>query len=253
MRELMLENKVAIVTGASRGIGRAIATLLSEEGAKVAINYSSSEKEARSLLKDIENSGGTAMLVQADVSKKPEVERMVEKVTGQFGRVDVLVNNAGIHYALDLFAITEEMWDQTLDVNLKGTYLCSKQVAPIMLRQKSGRIINISSNSGMYHPSAMKFAEYVASKAGMNGLTKALALRLGPFVTVNAVCPGAIMTEMTSFRHSDANRALIEETPLKRLGEPKDVANAVLFLASDMASFITGELMMVTGGRGMHQ
>jgi 3-oxoacyl-[acyl-carrier protein] reductase len=253
MQSLMLKEKVAIVTGSSRGIGREIAKVFSQEGAKIAINYSTSEKEARSLLKDIENEGGKAVTVQADVSKKPEVERMVEKVLEQFGRVDVLVNNAGIHYAMDLFEITEEMWDQTLDVNLKGAYLCSKAVAPTMLQQKSGRIINISSNSGMYHPSAMKFAEYVASKAGMNGLTKALALRLGPYITVNAVCPGAIMTEMTAFRDSDANRALIEETPLKRLGEPRDVAYAALFLASDMASFITGELMMVTGGRGMHQ
>jgi len=251
--QYLLEHKTAIVTGASRGIGRAIAKLLSEEGAKVAINYNNSEKEAGTLLEEVEGSGGTAILAKADVSMRSDVERMVGIVLDKFGTVDILVNKAGLHYALDLFETSEEMWDRTIDVNLKGTYLCSKAVAPIMLKQKSGRIINISSNSGMYHPSAMRFAEYVDSKAGVNGLTKALALRLGPYITVNAVCPGAIITEMTAFRDSQANKALVEETPLKRLGDPKDVADAVLFLASDMASFITGELMLVTGGRGMHQ
>lgn len=249
----MLENKVALVTGASRGIGRAIAQLFAEQGAKVGINYLSAEKEAQSLLEEIQNSGRRALLVKGDVSRKEDVERIVKQVLVEFGRIDILVNNAGLHYALDLFETDEEMWDRTIDVNLKGTYLCSKTVAPLMLQQKGGRIINVSSNSGMYHPSAMRFAEYVASKAGVNGLTKALALRLGPYVTVNAVCPGAIVTEMTAFRDSEANKILIDETPLKRLGEPRDVANAVLFLASDMASFITGELMLVSGGRGMHQ
>jgi len=249
----MLENKVALVTGASRGIGRAIAQLFAEQGAKVGINYLSAEKEAQSLLEEIQNSGRRALLVKGDVSRKEDVERIVKQVLVEFGRIDILVNNAGLHYALDLFETDEEMWDRTIDVNLKGTYLSSKTVAPLMLQQKGGRIINVSSNSGMYHPSAMRFAEYVASKAGVNGLTKALALRLGPYVTVNAVCPGAIVTEMTAFRDSEANKILIDETPLKRLGAPRDVANAVLFLASDMASFITGELMLVSGGRGMHQ
>ncbi len=249
----MLEDKVAIVTGASRGIGRAIAKLIAEQGAKVGVNYLTSEKDAQSLLDEIKSAGGRAILAKADVSQKADVDGMVQKVVKEFGTVDILVNNAGLHYALDLFETNEEMWDRTIDVNLKGTYLCSKAVAPLMLKQKNGRIINISSNSGMYHPSAMRFAEYVASKAGVDGLTKALALRLGPYVTVNAVCPGAIVTEMNAFRDSEANKALIGETPLKRLGDPKDVANAVLFLASDMASFITGELMLVTGGRGMHQ
>ena len=249
----MLENKVALVTGASRGIGRSIAQLFAEQGAKVGINYLSAEKEAQSLLEEIQNSGRRALLVKGDVSRKEDVERIVKQVLVEFGRIDILVNNAGLHYALDLFETDEEMWDRTIDVNLKGTYLSSKTVAPLMLQQKGGRIINVSSNSGMYHPSAMRFAEYVASKAGVNGLTKALALRLGPYVTVNAVCPGAIVTEMTAFRDSEANKILIDETPLKRLGAPRDVANAVLFLASDMASFITGEIMLVSGGRGMHQ
>lgn len=241
------------MTGASRGIGRGIAKKFASEGAKVAINYSKSADDANSLMKEIEADGGTAILVRADVSKSDEVSQMVRDTVNAWGHIDVLVNNAGIHYSVDIFDHTEKMWDDTIDVNLKGTYLCSKAVAPIMLSQKRGKIINISSNSGMYHPSAMRFAEYVSSKAGMNGLTKALALRLGPYVNVNAICPGAIATEMNAYRDAEANKALIAETPLKRIGKVEDVANAALFLASDMSDFITGELMLVAGGRGMHQ
>jgi 3-oxoacyl-[acyl-carrier protein] reductase len=249
----MLENKVALVTGASRGIGRAIARQFAEEGASVAINYNRSEKEAETTLQEVRAAGANGITVRADISKKSEVEEMVRTVVREFGRIDILVNNAGVHFPVDFFETTEEMWNQTIDINLKGTFLCSREVAPLMLKLNEGRIINISSNSAMYHPSAMKFPDYVASKAGINGLTKALALRLGPAITVNAICPGAIVTEMTSFRNSAANDALKNETPLKRLGDPKDVADAAVFLASDMAGFITGELMLVTGGRGMHQ
>ena len=250
---MLLEKKTAIVTGASRGIGRGIAKKFSSEGARVAINYNNSSGDASSLLREIEESGGTGILVKGNVSKSEDVKKIVKDTMDAWGRIDILVNNAGIHYAVDIFDHTERMWDETIDVNLKGSYLCSKEVAPIMLNQKKGKIINISSNSGMYHPSALRFAEYVSSKAGMNGLTKALALRLGPFVNVNAICPGAIQTDMNAFRDSEANNALIAETPLKRLGTVEDVANAALFLASDLSNFITGELMLVTGGRGMHQ
>ena len=250
---MLLENRTAIVTGASRGIGRGIAKKFASEGAKVAINYNKSSGDANSLLKEIETGGGTAILVKGDVSQSDDVRRVVQDTMGAWGRIDILVNNAGIHYSVDIFQHTEKMWDETIDTNLKGTYLCSKEVAPIMLNQKKGKIINISSNSGMYHPSAMRFAEYVASKAGVNGLTKALALRLGPYVTVNAICPGAIATEMNAYRDPEAIKALIAETPLKRVGTVADVANAALFLASDLSDFITGELMLVAGGRGMHQ
>src|ERR1700731_256325 len=138
--------------------------------------------DRRSLLGVIEEQGGKGILVKGDVSRPADVRSIADKSLNETERVDISVTNAGIHYAVDIFEHTEEMWDRTIDVNLKGAYLCSKEVAPIMLNQKKGKIINISSNSGMYHPSAMRYAEYVSSKAGMNGLTKALALRLGPFV-----------------------------------------------------------------------
>jgi 3-oxoacyl-[acyl-carrier protein] reductase len=247
-----LEGRVAIVTGASRGIGRAIATHLAEEGAYVAVNYNTSEVEASAVADSIKHKGGEAIRVQADVSKYNDVKRMVETTLRKYGKVDILVNNAGIMIGKDVLDTSEEEWDRTMDVNLKGAYLCSKEVAPIMLRQKKGKIINISSNSGLYHPSAMRFTEYVVSKAGMNGLTKALALRLGPFITVNAICPGYIKTEMVGHSDPEFERRVLEETALKRYGTPEEVAESALFLASDAADFITGELLIVAGGRGMH-
>jgi len=147
---------------------------------------------------------------------------------------------------------TEEDWDRTIDVNLKGAYLCSKEVVPIMLEQKTGKIINMSSNSGLYHPSAMRFTEYVVSKAGMNGLTKAMALALGPHITVNAICPGWIKTEMIEGTDPEVERRILAETALARWGTPDEIAGAALFLASKDADFITGELLIVAGGRGMH-
>jgi len=166
--------------------------------------------------------------------------------------VDILVNNAGVHFTDDFLDASEDVWNKTMDINLKGAYLCCKEVAPIMLKQKKGKIIMMSSNSGLYHPSAMRYVEYVTSKAGMNGLTKALALKLGPYITVNAICPGYIKTEMVDFNDPETERKLLDETALKRFGTPEDVANTAVFLASDEADFITGELLIVAGGRGMH-
>jgi len=249
---MRLNGQVAVVTGASRGIGRAIAELFAQEGAKVVVNYNTSEKEARALAEKIKKQGGEAICVKADVSKYDDVKRMVETTLKTHGRIDILVNNAGIHVAKDFLEISEDEWDKTIDVNLKGAYLCSKEVARIMLKQKKGKIINMSSNSGLYHPSAMRFTEYVASKAGMNGLTKALALRLGPHITVNAICPGWIKTEMVAQTDPEVERRILEETALKRYGTPEEVAASALFLASEEADFITGELLIVAGGRGMH-
>ncbi|MGA2664492.1 MAG: 3-oxoacyl-ACP reductase family protein [Nitrososphaerales archaeon] len=249
---MRLKGKVAIVTGASRGIGAAIARRFAREGAKVVINYNRSRSQAAELLKEIRAEGGEAVVVKADVSVPADVRRLVKKAVEAYGRVDILVNNAGVHYEKTFLDASDDTWDKTIDTNLKGAYLCSREVAPMMLAQKSGKIINISSNSGAYHPSAMQLVEYTASKAGMNGLTKALALKLGPSVTVNAILPGRIVTDMTSGTSPEAVEAVIEETPLKRLGQPDEVANAAVYLASDEADFVTGELHMVSGGRGMH-
>ena len=247
-----LKGKVALVTGASKGIGAAIAQMYASEGARVVVNCRSSEEAERRVVEGIKQGGGKALLVRADVSKTPDVKRMVSKAVGKFGRVDIMVNDAGILVDKDFLDSTEEDWDRVLDTNLKGAYLCAREVAPLMLTQKKGKIINISSNSGAYHPSAMRLVEYVTSKAGMNGLTKALALKLGPYVNVNAILPGRIETDMTAGASPELQRAVIEETPLKRLGAPEDVANAAVYLASDESDFVTGELHMVTGGRGMH-
>jgi 3-oxoacyl-[acyl-carrier protein] reductase len=247
-----LKDRVAIVTGASRGIGRSIADVFAQEGAKVVINYNNNETKASEVTKEIEERGGQAICVKADVSKVGDVKRLVSITLDKFGRVDILVNNAGVMFPEDFLDSSEEAWDRTIDVNLKGAYLCSKEVAPIMIKQKKGKIINISSNSGLYHPSSMRYVEYVASKAGMNGITKAMALRLGPYVTVNAICPGYIQTEMVAHNDPATEKMLLDETALKRFGRPDEVANAAVFLASDEADFITGELLIVAGGRGMH-
>jgi 3-oxoacyl-[acyl-carrier protein] reductase len=249
---LRLKDQVAIITGASRGIGRSIAEVFAEEGAKIVINYNSFEKGASDVVNVINGKGGQAIHVRADVSKLDDVKRLVKATMDSFGRIDILVNNAGVLYPDDFLDAKEEVWDKTIDINLKGAYLCCKEVAPIMLKQKRGKIINISSNSGLYHPSSMRQVEYVASKAGMNGLTKALALRLGPYVTVNAICPGYIKTEMVAHNDPGTERMLLEETALKRFGRPDEVASAAVFLASNEAEFITGELLIVAGGRGMH-
>jgi len=249
---MKLNDKVVIITGASRGIGSAIARRFAKEGAKVVINYNNSEDKASRLVDEVRKDGGQAIAVRADVSKPDDVKQLVKKTVETYGRVDILVNNAGVMFQNTFLDATEEIWDQTIDINLKGAYLCSKEVAPIMLEQKKGKIINISSNSGTYHPSALRFVEYVASKAGMNGLTRALALKLGPYVNVNAICPGWIKTEMVAETDPEVERMVLEETALKRFGTADEVANAALYLASDDSDFVTGELHMITGGRGMH-
>ena len=249
---MRLAGKVTIVTGASRGIGSAIAKRFAKEGARVVINYNHSRSQAAKLLEEIQAAGGEAIVVKADVSVPKDVRNLVKRTVEAYGRVDVLVNNAGVLFEETFLDAPEDVWDKTIDTNLKGAYLCSREVAPLMLAQKSGKIINISSNSGAYHPSAMRLVEYTTSKAGMNGLTKALALKLGPYITVNAILPGRIETDMTAGVSPASAKAVIEETPLKRLGAPEEVANAAVYLASDESDFVTGELHMVTGGRGMH-
>ena len=247
-----LMGKVAIVTGGSRGIGRAIALRFAEEGARVVVNYRDRTAEAGAVVDLIQQAGGEAFAFAADVSRGADVRRLVDATVDRYRRIDILVNDAGVMIAKGLFETTEDDWDQTIDVNLKGAYLCSKAVAPLMIGQEGGTIINMSSNSGLYHPSAMRFTEYVVSKAGMNGLTKAMALALGPYITVNAICPGWIRTEMVEDTDPAIVQRILDETALRRWGTPDDVAGCAVFLASAEASFITGELLIVAGGRGMH-
>jgi len=252
MTQRHLDGKVAIVTGASRGIGRAIAERFAAEGARVAVNYVAGSSEAEAVVAGITARGGDAIAVRADVSQAGEARHLVAATMDRFGRIDILVNNAGIMVAKGVLETSEEDWDRTIDINLKGPYLLSKEVAPIMIRQQAGTIVNMSSNSGLYHPSAMRFTEYVVSKAGLNGLTKALALALGPHITVNAICPGWIRTDMLEEVDPEVHQRILAETALARWGTPGDIAAAAVFLASSEAAFITGELLIVAGGRGMH-
>ena len=249
---MKLQGKVTIITGAGRGIGRATSRMFAQEGAKIVINYSKSEKEASSLADEIKNGGGETLVVKADVSKADEVKKMVQKTVAKFGRVDILVNNAGIAIPAAFLDSTEEMWDRAMDVNLKGAYLCSKEVAPIMLNQKSGKIINIASISGMAERTAVSNTPYVVSKAGMIGLTRSLAVNLSPHINVNAICPGLIDTEMAEATFTpERKRMAIQEYLLKRMGKPEEIASAALFLASNVSDFITGEILTVAGGKAM--
>jgi 3-oxoacyl-[acyl-carrier protein] reductase len=252
MSEKRLDGKVAIVTGSSRGIGKAIAERFAAEGARVTVNWVSNEREAQEVVDTINAGGGEALSVRADVSSAADVKNLVRATIDRFGRIDILVNNAGVMVTKSVMDTTEDEWDRTIDVNLKGAYLCSKEVVPFMLRQEAGKIIMMSSNSGLYHPSAMRFTEYVTSKAGMNGLTKALALALGPHITVNAICPGWIKTDMVEGTDPEVEKKILAETALGRWGTPDEVASSAVFLASKEADFITGELLIVAGGRGMH-
>jgi len=252
MSQRHLDGKVAIVTGASRGIGRAIAERFAAEGARVAVNYVSGASAAETVVAGITADGGDAIAIRADVSQGGDARDLVAATMEHFGRIDILVNNAGIMIAKGVLETSEDDWDRTIDVNLKGPYLLSREVAPIMMSQQAGTIINMSSNSGLYHPSAMKFTEYVVSKAGLNGLTKALALALGPYITVNAICPGWIRTDMLEEVDPQVHQRILDETALARWGTPEDIAASAVFLASAEAAFITGELLIVAGGRGMH-
>jgi 3-oxoacyl-[acyl-carrier protein] reductase len=247
-----LEGKVAIVTGASRGIGQAIAERFAAEGARVVVNYVAGSAKADAVVERIKGGGGEAVAIQADVSRSADVANLVQATLDTFGRIDILVNNAGVMFTKGVLETSEDEWDQTIAVNLKGPYLCSKAVAPVMTRQGAGVIVNMSSNSGLYHPSAMRFTEYVVSKAGINGLTKAMALAFGPEIRVNAICPGWIRTDMLEDIDPAVHQRILDETALRRWGTPDDVAAAAVYLASDESSFVTGELHLVAGGRGMH-
>jgi 3-oxoacyl-[acyl-carrier protein] reductase len=243
-----LKNKVAVVTGASRGIGKAAALALASQGAKVVVNYARSSGAAEATVKEIMDIGGDAIAVQADVSQSAEVDNLIKTTLDKFGRIDVLVNNAGITKDTLLLRMKPEQWQAVIDLNLTGVFLCTKAVSKTMLKQRSGRIINIASVAGqMGNPGQ---ANYSAAKAGVIGFTKTVAKELANRgITVNAVAPGFIETDMTHDLKSDD---IIKFIPLGRYGKPEEVAGTIRFLASDpAAAYITGQVFNVDGGMVM--
>lgn len=246
----MLEGKIAVVTGGSRGIGREIALTLAGYGATVVVNYNGSKEKAQEVVDAIKGQGKEAIAIKASVSDNKEVESMIKEVMDQFGRIDILVNNAGITKDNLMMKMTEEDFDAVIDTNLKGTFYCMKQVYRIMLKQRYGRIINMSSVTGVIGNAGQ--VNYAASKAGVIGMTKSLARELGSRgITVNAVAPGFIETEMTDVLSDKVKEEIANQIPLKRMGAVKDVAETVAFLASDKASYITGQVLHVDGGMAM--
>jgi 3-oxoacyl-[acyl-carrier protein] reductase len=241
-----LANKVAVVTGAAQGIGKTIAVCLAGKGASLVvcdINLEMASETAR----EIETAGGSCLALQSDVTSLPDAERIIKEGSERFGAVDILVNNAGITKDNVLLRMKEEQWDQVMAVNLKGTFNCTKAAIKLMLRQKRGTVINIASITGLMGNAGQ--ANYSASKAGVIGFTKAVAREYAERgITVNAVAPGFIATAMTDAIPEKEREALIKQIPLQRLGTPLDVAHAVCFLASEQASYITGQVIGVNGG-----
>lgn len=244
----LLKDQVAIVTGASRGIGRAIALQLAFEGAKVVVNYASSSTAADQVVAEITAAGGEAVAIRADVSQENQVDTLIKTTLEKFQRVDILVNNAGITRDTLLLRMKLEEWQAVIDINLNGVFLCTKAVSKIMLKQRSGRIINIASVAGqMGNPGQ---ANYSAAKAGVIGFTKTVAKELSSRgITVNAVAPGFIITDMTSDIKAEG---ILQYIPLGRFGQPEEIAGMVRFLASDpAAAYITGQVFNVDGGMVM--
>ncbi|HHW58352.1 MAG TPA: SDR family oxidoreductase [Clostridia bacterium] len=243
----MLQGKVAIVTGGAGDIGREICIELAKEGASIAIHYNSSYDQAVKLKEYIKNNLSYAEIFKADISDRQQVHNMIDGIYDKFGRIDYLINNAGIAQIKPFIEITEEDWDRMMSVNLKGLFNCTQSVLRYMLPQKHGSIINISSIWGISGASCE--VHYSASKGGIIAFTKALAKELGPSkIRVNCIAPGVIDTRMNNILNREEKEHLIEDIPLMSIGKPQDVANAVLFLLSDKANFITGQVITVDGG-----
>jgi 3-oxoacyl-[acyl-carrier protein] reductase len=239
--------KVALVTGASRGLGRAIAIKLATCGTKVAINYVANDEEANKVAQKIESSGGETMLYKADVSDADAVRQMTRQIVKQWGKIDILVNNAGIVRDALLLRMPDDVWDEVLDTNLRGAYLCTKYALRPMMEQGWGRIINIASLAGLVGNAGQ--ANYSAAKGGLIAFTKAVAREVGPRnITVNAIAPGFIVTEMTDKLPQQAKDAILARIPLGRFGVAEDVAALAAFLASEAAGYITAQVICVDGG-----
>ncbi|HCV3353106.1 TPA: 3-oxoacyl-[acyl-carrier-protein] reductase [Staphylococcus aureus] len=242
--------KSALVTGASRGIGRSIALQLAEEGYNVAVNYAGSKEKAEAVVEEIKAKGVDSFAIQANVADSDEVKAMIKEVVSQFGSLDVLVNNAGITRDNLLMRMKEQEWDDVIDTNLKGVFNCIQKATPQMLRQRSGAIINLSSVVGAVGNPGQ--ANYVATKAGVIGLTKSAARELASRgITVNAVAPGFIVSDMTDALSDELKEQMLTQIPLARFGQDTDIANTVAFLASDKAKYITGQTIHVNGGMYM--
>lgn len=247
----MLKNKNAVVTGATRGIGREIAFTLAENGANVAINYRTLSEDVERLIEELKSYGTNIVAVKCDISDEEEVKNFIAESKKQLGSIDILINNAGITKDGLLMRMKEKDFSDVLDVNLKGTFITTREAASIMMKQRHGKIINISSVVGVIGNAGQ--CNYAASKAGVIGFSKSVARELASRnITVNVVAPGFINTDMTGVLPEKVKESMLQGIPLKRIGEPKDIANAVLFLASDLSNYITGQVINVDGGMVMN-
>lgn len=250
MTKPLLEGKVAIITGSSSGVGAAAARIFADEGASVVVIYNESEEGATEVVDQIKKTGAKAIKVKANVSNAEEVHKLHQRTLDEFGKVDVLVNNAGSHARLKSYRdVTEEMWNKMLDINLKGAWYCCRESSEIMLKQQSGCIVNVSSMYNVTGAAHNVNLAYGAAKAGVIAITKGYAQLLAPHVRVNCVGMGVAKTRMSASMSDEYRKELTEQTPLRRFGEASEVANGILFLASPLASYVTGQTLLVDGGR----
>jgi 3-oxoacyl-[acyl-carrier protein] reductase len=249
---MKIKDKVALVTGSSRGVGRAIAVGYAKEGAKVVVNYTSNEKAALEVVENVKNLGSHAIAVKADVASKPDVDKLVKATTDEFGRIDILVNNAGFTRPAMMVKMTEDEWDQVVDIHMKGAFLCAQAAANIMKDQKSGKIINVTSVAGIV--GTVGQINYSAAKGGVISMTKSMARELARYnICVNVISLGIVATDMTEKIRTDEKlrEVYMNRILLKRFAEAEDIAPAFVFFGSDEANYITGQLLCVDGGYGM--
>lgn len=246
----MLKGKSAIITGASRGIGKAIAIKFAKEGANIVINYRNNEEEALKVKEELEQLGVKTLIVKADISDLKQAENLIKQAKKEFGQVDILINNAGITKDNLIIRMKESEFDQVIKINLKGAFNCLKAVTPIMLKQRSGKIVNMSSVVGVIgNPGQVN---YCASKAGLIGMTKSLAREIGiRGINVNAIAPGFIDTDMTRVLTEEQKKNILSQIPLNKFGNIEDIANTALFLASENSNYITGQVIHIDGGMAM--